>query len=87
MRSSGITVLVAPSLLQAEAGAPERRSTAALIITSLSQAGEKRLFSAPEEFCGVIFVSSSLLVTSGPPDSSLQVWQVSAEDSGKGTCF
>ncbi|NXF41320.1 WDR73 protein, partial [Nyctibius bracteatus] len=28
---------------------------------------------------------TSLLVTSGPPDSSLQVWQVSAEDSGKGT--
>ncbi|OWK62732.1 WD repeat-containing protein 73 [Lonchura striata] len=25
---------------------------------------------------------TSLLVTSGPPDSSLQVWQVSAEDSG-----
>ncbi|NXU61131.1 WDR73 protein, partial [Horornis vulcanius] len=24
---------------------------------------------------------TSLLVTSGPPDSSLQVWQVSAEDS------
>ncbi|NXN37710.1 WDR73 protein, partial [Rhinoptilus africanus] len=29
----------------------------------------------------------SLLVTSGPPDSSLQVWQVSAEDSGKGRRF
>ena len=27
--------------------------------TSLSQAGEKRLFSAPEEFCGVLFVSSA----------------------------
>ncbi|XP_068879926.1 WD repeat-containing protein 73 isoform X4 [Aphelocoma coerulescens] len=27
---------------------------------------------------------TSLLVTSGPPDSSLQVWQVSAEDSASG---
>uniref|UniRef100_A0A8C9ESK1 WD repeat domain 73 n=1 Tax=Pavo cristatus TaxID=9049 RepID=A0A8C9ESK1_PAVCR len=30
---------------------------------------------------------TSLLVTSGPPDSSLQLWQMSAEDSGKGTWF
>lgn len=31
-----------------------------------------------------LFCFLSLLVTSGPPNSSLQVWQVSAEDSGKG---
>lgn len=40
-----------------------------------------------ESFEGFFVCFLSLLVTSGPPDSSLQVWQVSAEDSGKGTCF
>lgn len=73
-------VLAAPSLLHA-AGVAEHSRAHRI-------GGRKGLFSAPEEFFGGVFVCFlSLLVTSGPPDSSLRVWQVSAEDSGKETCF